>query len=442
MRRLLWKEWHEIRWYFIGLLAGPWLLTFLAPMSYYADGNTHYVLDAGSERFQLLLLVLMFWGATRLSGENRPGRLSMRTLPINQWMVLTVKLVPGLFVACLLPLWIHVAVTSLIKPLYMNGVTPAYFVWENLWLLVSAYLVSFALSILTSAIVAVLIGWLLVFFAVVEIQYGVLSVYLQALMSLVGLILGPAIWLKGTSSGIKRRVGIGAIAILVALPVFLTGLYFIPWHKTNQLSLMMSIIHSRPRVGPTYVDYNYASHSISPDGTLLAYTADEYSLDKKTGFQKTTTTLRVWDFRHRKTLLEQKDVRPISWFPDGKLLIVVSRGSSLILAEWDPQTQSRLTLLTSPGSRSIRGIIPSTDGRKIALFIEPRRIRGVDLWMLDRASDKLKLIRPGLAYWQHDDAWDGDRLIFQRRYNEYWSIRSDGSGLKPIGIGGRPCEDF
>lgn len=443
MRRLLWKEWHEIRWYFLGLLVGPWMLT-LWPPHFTEQMGTNYVLDSHSERIQILLLIAMFWGATRLSGENRPGRLSVRTLPISQSAVLMVKLVPGLIVSCLLPLWIHVAVTSQLLPIYQYGLTPLYYISENFWLLLSGYLVSFALSTFCSSVVAVLISWLLVFFSTTFVTYGSVDEFLRAFLALAGLFLGSAIWLKGANVGTKRRVGIGVVAVLIAFPIFISGLYmYSKGTARTPFRLALASVLRRHRSESPGVLFGHSPDSLSPDGRFLMYTSKDWVLNKHRGGWY-VVTLKVLDFQHRKTLLEQKDARPITWLPDGKLLIAALEKDNFMLSEWDPDTGKRRIMLRYPCDSEqcpITRIWPRPDGRKIALVISSKRA-GSDLWMLDRTSGELALLWPGVPHWLADVAWDGDRFIFEKVYNQYWSIQSDGSDLRRVGIGGKPCADF
>jgi hypothetical protein len=449
MRRLLWKEWHEIRWYLIGLVLGPWLLT-LWPPTYPQEAGNRYVLEAGSERIQLLVLVLMFWGATRLSGENKPGRLSMRTLPVNQWTVLAVKLIPGLIVACLLPYWIHAAVTTQLHPVYRYGLTPSHYIWENFWPLVSAYLVSFALSTCTSTAVAVIAGFGILMFGSQYLgSYRNVDIG-RAFFAMASLFATPMLWMRAGIAGAGRKVAIGAVAILLAIPIFV-GLFYLYFTATWPRSNPDPSVFWATLTG--HYDYFYPSSPelsdwndpvASADHALLAHASSVRGRGRYGPGVRLPIVLKAWDFRHHKSLLELNDSVPISWQPDGSLLILTYGTRQADLIEWSPRTHARKELLSYPcGSKHcpITNILPSPSGRWIALFIVPRHVRGPDLWILDTRSRKMKLIRPGLDEWWDNKAWEGDRLLYAEG-SDFWSINQDGSGLKRIKLGGPLCADF
>ena len=452
MRRLLWKEWHEIRWYFLGLLAGPWLLTLWRPS--YISRNAYY-LDSGSPRTQLLLLILMFWGATRLSGENRAGRLTIRNLPVNQWTVLAVKFLPGFIVACLMPLWIHAVVMLRFHPTiptwgYPEGSFPySAYILANFWAMMCAYLVSFALSTCTSTAVAVIAGFgILTFGGQFLGEYQNVEVG-RAFFAMASLFAIPMLWIRAGIAGTKRKAAIGVVSVVLTIPIFV-GLFYwyftATWHRPHpDPAIFWATVTGR-------YDYFYSTYPelsdwndpvASADHALLAHASKVRSHRYGPGV-RLPIVLKVWDFRHHKSLLELNDSVPIAWQPDGSLLLLTYGANQADLIELNSRTHARRELLSYPcGSKHcpISNILPSPSGRWIALFIVPRHVRGPDLWILDTRSRKLKLIRPGLDVWWDNKAWEGDRLLYAKG-SDYWSINPDGSGLKRIKLGGPLCADF
>ena len=103
------------------------------------------------------------------------------------------------------------------------------------------------------------------------------------------------------------------------------------------------------------------------------------------------------------------------------------------LSEWNPSTGKLRPLARLP---RIASVIPDATSEKIAVLASPRRGLGLDLWVLDRRSRQLKLLRPGMSVetrGQSAPRWDGDRLIFYRDSRTgYWSIRADGSDLRQV----------
>lgn len=446
MRRLLWKEWHEIRWYLVGLLLGPWLLSLRTSTHLLDDRN--YVLDSGSMPVMVLLLVIAFWGATRLSGENRPGRLSMRTLPVSRWKVFVVKLLPGLIVAGLMPLWIHLVFITRYHPDFSNwGYPPAHYIFENLWGMLCAYLVSFALSTCTSTAVAVIAG-----FGILMLGSRFMTSFCdldigRAFFSMMALFAAPMLWIKGGTGGAKRKIAIGAISILLTIPIFL-GLFYVyfigHWRgPTPGMVLFLETITGRYHFSPTIPELtDWDKPVVSADRRLLAYSSQSSA---HFGRKKTIPiVLDVWDFRLRKSLLTEDDAAPIVWLANGSLLFLKYGESRADLIEWNPSTRKGRYLLSytcNAGKCPIEKVIPSPDGRWIAFFILPRHNAGVDMWMLDRQSTCFKLIRPGVEDYDYSPTWDGDRLIYSENW-DFWSIKPDGSDRREIKLGGPLCADF
>jgi len=438
MGRLLWKELHEVKWYLIGLVLGPWLLTL------WPSSTLGYSTKSGRTGWDvpILLLILTFWAATRMPGEMRLNRLTVRSLPIGAWRIWAVKFLPGFIMVILLPLWIHLVAEMRVHPTYSQWDTPAKHITESFVGAASLYTVTFAASLLASSMTAVLAGWFVVFGCVEVIRgytgYAIEESYVRVMLALIGLFVMLGIWTKARSGGIRRKVAVAAISAALAPLVGLAALlsyWAIVGGGPRGIEYGLAVLRDRPRSNrwqPYQVSgwlSTYPHYIVSPDGKSIAYR-----------IRISIIHLRVWDSRADKMVMERKDAAPAAWLPDGNLLFVTcgSKKETMDLLEWDRVSGGVSKLASFPRSAdqsyspAMQRVVPSGDGNKVALFVSPRRGSGVDLWVLDRKSHALKLLRPGLSadWWNGvEAAWDGDRLVF-RRGATYWSIRWDGSNLR------------
>ncbi|MCX6377489.1 MAG: hypothetical protein NTU88_15885, partial [Armatimonadetes bacterium] len=202
MIRLLWKEWHELKWYLIALALGPWLFTLLWSSKLGYGGSGIWSFDV-----QILMLVLAFWGGTRMPGEMRPTRFGVQWLPVRPWKVWLVKFAPGFIVAVLLPLWIHVVALSRVHPItyghyYGHYWTPFRYIADNLAYALSVYTCTFAVSMFASSVVAILcayVGAVMVPGILLNgpTYFGIRESAIQPLLSGIALAVGFGVWTKG-----------------------------------------------------------------------------------------------------------------------------------------------------------------------------------------------------------------------------------------------------
>ena len=411
MRRLLWKEWHELRWYVIAMVFIPWVV--LSPVF---AGDIHR--DLFAVDVQMLMLVLLFWGASRM-------REDMQThFPVSRLQMLAVKLLPGLVMAVLFPYWIRFVAVS--KGLMLDNEPLTWLAYA-----VSLYMVSFAFSLFASTIASVLAAWFTIFsggpiFETLARNYD--YSYRSSDKAIIYL------WLAGTAfltitgmclivrhNDARRRAAIILIFLALALPTML-------------------IIRNghREEVPLAPYDSSYADNArilASPDRRMFAYAESNSYLDE----------VKIRDAHGVRTILKRNGAAPTAWLSDGNLLIIATdTGLDTQFLEWNHKSGVLSYLIRFSNNKesrqfdmpSIYRAIPSPDGAKIALVTESETGYGDDLWMLDRRSRKLKLAHPGMYVdWDGNEgfSWDGDRLVFNRG-DRYWSIRSDGSDLKRI-----PC---
>lgn len=283
--------------------------------------------------------------------------------------------------------------------------------------------------------------------------------HIQGMLALIGLFVMLGVWLKARSGGIRRKAAVGALSAVLVLPVGLAVSLAYWCFRTGSLqgaTYGLEILSQSWR-GAAWSDWAYAylddypSYLISPDGRSVAYTETAWE-SKQTpraiGRLKTFDVqssrkqhLRVWDSRTDKMVIERKNSAPAAWLPDGNLLFVTCASDETInLLEWDSASGRVSKPASFPWSADkanrspITHVVPNANGTKVALFVTSYRGSGLDLWVLDRMSHRLKLLRPSLVgnygLGQSHVAWDGDRLVFH--YRQCWSILSDGSDLKLV----------
>jgi hypothetical protein len=439
--RLLWKEWHELKWYLIALALGPWLLGLVPSSKLGYDWNGIWSLDV-----QVLMLVLAFWAGTRMPGEMRPTRFGVGWLPIRPWKVWLVKFAPGFLVAVLLPLWIHVVAFARVHPIRLGEhETALMHVAGSLAYALSLYTCAFAVSMFASSVVAILCAYV---GAVIlpgillsgPTYFGIRESAIQPLLSGIALAVGFGVWTKGRGAGIGRKSGVMVIAAFSGLLLGVLVLALIGIVRYGSVQALRGELDKAAQYWAMsrHTDQPYeiggARELPSPDGRALAYARSFYAKrprGDKSARKYRGGEVRIRDWRGDVAVLKRSWASPAAWLPDGKLLVVIGReGHPISISEWDPPSGGLRLLARMPG---IACVAPDRAGDKIAVLTSPRRGYGLDLWILDRHSRRLKLLRPGLGvYPWEDDAvrWDGDRLVFYRGLRALWSIRADGSDLR------------
>jgi len=446
MIRLLWKEWHELKWYLIALALGPWLLGLLPSSKLGYDRSGIWSLDV-----LLLLLILAFWAGTRMPGEMRATRFGVGWLPIKRWKVWLVKFGPGFLVAALFPLWIHLVALYRVHPIrYGENETALMHVADNLAYALSLYTCTFAVSMFASSVVAILCAYVAAIYVVPAILLsgpiyaGVRESAIQVLLSGVALTVSFGVWTKGRSAGPVRKTGVTVVSAFSGLALGVLVLAFVGIISAGSFRAFRVELYkvaeywamSHHRDGSYHVPGT--RELPSPDGRAFAYVCVFYDVEtrgSRTAYTYRTGEIRIRDFRGTVAVLKQAWASPAAWLPDGSLLVVTGNkeGRPIALSEWDPRTGRLVHLARLP---RIAFVIPDSTGDKIAVLASPRRGGGDDLWVLDRQSRRTKLLRPGLNMtWsgQSPPRWNGDRLIFYRNFRSgYWSIRADGADFKRV----------
>ena len=463
MLRLLWKEWHEVKWYLIGLVLAPWVLA-LIPQG--TRGGKPVSALASWEGI-IVALIFLFWAATRIPGELRARRHTLRVLPVSLWHVWVIKFLPGMIVGVLLPFWIQLIET------WVNGGSAHAVVavrqpLETVPLLLWLYTVGFSISTVASTAVAVILTPLIYAAMGIGIPGGIDDQLLTMMLAPSALCVSIGMWFEG-SSGPRRRLAVGAISAALGFslnfPVILAALQTGPGVAPALRPHVRDIL-----VSPGYqarilvVEYYPASaewhkyYLPSDDRICVAYT----SLGANYPRDPTRADVLVQDSRGRRVILKGMYIGPMAWLPDGNLLIAA--GKSYLeadLLEWDRRTNRIRKLASFHRGRTgdarrgqyfavplILGIYPDHTGNRIALHVEASDQEFRNLWMLERKTGRLRLIRPefyAIPYGPLAPRWDGDRLVFFHssealsgvEYEACWSIRWDGSGLKRMFIPGR-----
>jgi hypothetical protein len=435
--RLLWKEWHELKWYLAALALGPWLATLLlsSKLGYYRGEGIY------SGDLMILLLVLAFWAGTRMPGETRPTRFGVGWLPIKRWKVWLVKFGPGFLVAVLFPLWVHVVALYRVHPIrYEEHETALMHVAANLACSISIYTCTFAVSMFASSVVAIMCGYALTFMApgVLLVYAGIPLDMYQTLFSGIALAVGLALWTKGRGAGAVRRAGMALVAAIpgMALGVLVLAVAAVinagsiqAFRANLKTVVLWRLTHILSR-SPSYDIWNIGQMLPSPDGRFLAYV---HWLRDGRNYRR--REIRVRNSQGDIAVLRRSLASPTAWLPDGRL-VVAAHGNDweTALLEWDPGTGKVERLASMP---RITAVIPDPLGDRIAILAAARRSSGTDLWVLDLRSRRLKLLRPGLSLgeWWQDDAvrWDGERLVFYRDFRRgYWSVRADGTDFRQV----------
>ena len=445
MIRLLWKEWHELKWYLIALALGPWPLGLLWRSELGQDEGGYSSLAEF-----ILMLVLAFWAGTRMPGGMRPARFGVGWLPIRPWKVWLVKFAPGLIVAALLPLWMQ-----MLHPVQWHDRDPAVIlinVADDVILYVTLYTCTFAVSTLASSIVAILSGYALTVIVPTLVlgnleHYGVRDSAVHVLLVAVALCVSFGVWTRGRGAGPARKTGVTVASASIGL-VF--GLLVLALMDTRSLLGFGGVLGktaeywAMSRHRDAY-DVTGPRELASPDGRAFAYVCSFHDVQTRTSthgplkmittaYKYRTGEIRIRDSHGTTAVLKRAWASPEAWLPNGSLLVATGRhGRPITLSEWDPRTGRLVHLATLP---RMDFVIPDSTGDKIAVLTSPRRGQGDDLWMLDRRFRRLKLLRPGLSIlWsrQRPPRWDRDRLIFYRDFRTgYWSIRADGADLRQV----------
>lgn len=448
MRRLLWEEWHEIRWYALALIVGPWVLLSLSASADFGYRHT-YLLGGWQWDVHALTLVFIIWGATRMCQEFGVNTMSARWLPTSPWCVWAARIVPGLMAALILPIWVSSTAHVRVHPFDIQGATSqtctimAYFV--------AGYTLAFAMGMLMSSAVAVVLSSLGLLVMPQVLLYRLPTLYFMfsrsgdrgygsalamADVAIMALIVSVVVWKRGRNSSVQVRwrqaAVLGPISLVLLFVLTpLAVLCVVDYQNSGVLlsdpSLMLKVLlGGHDSMGVQWSPY------VSPS---VARGAIAYTFVSSSGVDE----MRVRT-RHRERIAVKADfAAPLAWLPDGNLLVGAGKsGRSEKVLEWNGRTGSTTALEEFPASADMRDeppiadTVPSADGSKIALLVYPYRGEGLDLWVVDRAARRARLIHPGLnirygADYQMQLRWRGSIIVFTGSDQKLWSVSSDGS---------------
>ncbi len=439
MRRLLWKEYYELRWYVIGLVASPYLLTFWGMKQKWLPREVYGFV------FWVMAILLAFMASTRLSKEMHANHMSVQWLPINRWVIWLTKYVPGFLIALLLPVWTRWVVTVVYADPWYRGYTIDQGM-ASPEIMSAVYACTFAVSLFLPSMAAVLIGILIVILSAALLP-SVFSAFVPvnafyATLAALATAVCIGAWYHPAGAGVRSRAissGAGgllglvpalAIGILVAIHS-LGGLVKLDtrYDKYQAWQSMRHRLHSYPWASLE------ADDVASPDGRYIAHMAQQWT-SKRPG-----NILEIVDAHGRSVIVPDPTAIPAAWLPNGNLLVYTGMVRRRVtLQEFDRRT-NRLTTLASfppirayPTSLPIQHVFPDPSGARAVMLVSPRVGEGTDLWLLDLRTKAFKLLQPGWSLSGRlpgDFAWDGDSLVVWRKGN-YWRIPLDGSAPKRI----------
>ncbi len=430
MRRLLWIELNDTKWFVITLLALPWTFGLWA--------HQHLHLEAGMlvlMCFTGSILTVAFWGATRVLRDIQPNHLSVYWLPVNRWVGFIAKFMPGFIFAILLPAYILMAVRVITGHSGGSG-------YEVEASMACIYASSFAASMFLPSMGAGLIATVLDLIAAALIlprlpDYVPKDAVILAFAALMfAVCLG--VWSRPASASLRQRAS-GALNGVLAgvIPMLLVGTLAAIWGaggvkplRTAYDSYQAAItseaaMSSKPYVSPGAV--------VSPDGRSVAVVTYLRATAKDLG----PGSLVISDADGRQTIIPVKDASPVAWLSSGDLLFYTGRqGRDIYLNRFDRRISRVVRLASFPPHsgqmnriRPIISVVPEPSGDRVALVVgSATGDFHPDLWLLNTRTRVLRLIRPGLNTVCEGSyiAWDGNSIVIAR-CSEYWRIPLDGS---------------
>lgn len=455
MKRLLWKEWHEVRWYLLGLIVCPWVFALHINI----ENDKHYI-DSTDLGMWALLLILGVWAATRTSSEGlEKNSLTTHSLPVKPGTVWAARFLPGLLAAVSVPFFVHVACKihfhSILKGVDWTSIhgipVPVPFI-DNLMLCIAMYSVAFLVSMMASTMVAIIIGLGVVYPGCLFVEeylnvtHGFSSLnQLYALLATMACFGSIGLSLRNPSDGLAvklRTTGFSFIFGLATIFVLTSVVCIVvarsPSGMQGELRYLKSLVKSAD-VEETSDLWNISRPVTDYDGRRIAYNGVI-----KRGEKHHDMDVRVVDEHGDRSILRRKCASPLAWVQGHYLLIAASdSGRDVQLLRWhsrtgDVQILTTFEMSTSP-SKSIPRVVPNSDGTFVAMLIMPVRGSYSDLWMFDSNTGLCRMVKPsiysswydGFGYFEFARWLDG-KFLYKGSDGGIWEINPDGTEFKRI----------
>jgi hypothetical protein len=439
MRRLLWKEWYDLRWYLIGFLAGPWLVTRLGMLQKLLPREVYDLV------FWVMAILLAFVAATRVSKDVRAEHMSVQWLPINRWVVWLTKYVPGLLVAVVLPMWMRWVVTVTYADPWAKGYT----IDQGLGgpeVMSAIYACTFAASMFLPSMAAVLVGLLVEVVVGGYISYSLVgyapaNAFFAALAA-VATTVSVGAWRRPAGATVRSRASSAGVGALLGLiPALCLGV-LVAAHELGGLQAFIRNCDSyrawqrsrQATFGRPWV-CDGADDIVSADGRYVAHLTELWSNPG------TRNRLVIVDAYGNQIEVPDPTAIPAAWMPNGRLLVYTgSMGREMVLNEFDPRAHRLTRLASFPPLRRDRtcapidGVFPDPSGHRLALALQPSVGSGQDIWALDLRTRSLRMLRPGVMLsgrFPQDFSWDDDALVVWRM-GDYWRFPLDGSAPRRV----------
>lgn len=430
MKRLLWKEWNEVKWYLLLLAAGPFVVAMVTLITDGFDGHLFNgsISELAGFIFTIFILIIYIWAASRIENGFRSNGFGLDWLPVDSWKVWAVKFLPGFIVAALFPLWMRLSISEITGAYFASDFTTGVTVDYMQYMLV-AYTVSFTLAMLFP-------------FA--------LSVVVAVAVTFASLILLPSPWDRTPSPIWENTIFVQIIVVAIAVSIALWFKYLRTDARKKKIAAVIVAVAVYALVGMTsYLKVYYSlmqGIAKRPTHEVLKFDASDPLINTKQASiayaPKKKKGLNIYINGRTTTLVQADYALPLAWLPDGNLVFATIDSSRLKvnISEWNRKSEKMALLAALPapqrtGTFSVMGkAIFNADGSRGAVFITPPDGGGsLDLWMLDLTHGGARLVYPGTCRgWQGTNgAWNGDRLIFMRN-GAYWSIKYNSKGLKSV----------
>lgn len=436
MRRLLWKELHEAKWYLLGLLVLPWAVSLWCSTQKGIVPNEAYALC-----FWLCTLPIAFLASTRVQKDMQPDQLSADWLPVNRWVDLLAKFAPGMVVVVLVPTWLRFVVRVCVgDPMVLDHLMTA--------TASSFYTFTFAVSMFLPSLPAVLVG-VVVDLVACDWSIKALPSYVprEIVTDALAAIAATAcigVWVRPERSSIKRRASGALTGIAIGLvPVLGIG-FLVSVHSAGGLkefrALRSQYLVQRKSEKEHRSSRPYQSPfaQVSMDGRSIA------SVIVSPGDPNGSTQLVIADVGGGRTIVPGSTASPAAWLRNGDLLVFTgTSGTGVHLSRFDRHAKRLVWLATFPPceghKRPIISVVPDPSSYNVALVVMPPNFGLPDLWVVDARTRSLRLIRRSIRIEQSSDyiAWNDGSIVMERQ-SDYWRMPLDGS--RPVYITGAQGE--